>query len=554
VRRTIGSWLALAVLALGGYAGAQELKPLAVVSLGGYEKIQKAAALIGKAAENPQLPAMLDGMVTMVTQGKGLNAVDKARPWGAVVASDGQQMVVYGFVPTADLKGLLGSLQMVLGPTEEKDGAFSIEVKDTPMFLKQKGQWAYIARNLETLAAVADDPAKLLGDLPKQYDLAVRLSLANVPENYRMLLPILLQQGAQIEKLEGESDAEFAKRKQATDESIQATVAMINDLNEITVGLAFDEAATKAYLDVATTAKPGSKTAEAMKKSYSGATSVFSALTQADAALSLAMASKSVPSEQDAKQFQAMLASARSAAARKFQEEGLSGDELALAKQSLDDVLGVIEKTVMSGQIDGAATVAFDKGRLTVVGGMKLVDGQKIAAAGKRIIDRVGKDEPRVTEAVKLNVDKVGGVSLHKAAVPTAEIDANDKALKSLVGDTFEFAAGTSDDAIYVALGRDAYAALKDAVTKVTSATAKSASPATVTVTLSPIMRAAADIGPEPDRAKVNAISAELAKAKGKDHLQITSMPVPDGGKVRIEIEEGLLRLLGNITQLAGAQ
>ena len=47
-------------------------------------------------------------------------------------------------------------------------------------------------------------------------------------------------------------------------------------------------------------------------------------------------------------------------------------------------------------------------------------------------------------------------------------------------------------------------------------------------------------------KAKAAALAKALEKADGKDHVTLTTKPVTNGFRVRLEAEEGLLKLLGS--------
>ena len=122
------------------------------VSFSGYDKLLSNVGMIGKLGGNPNMDKMLEMMLTMMTQGKGLAGLDKKQPWGAVLLPDEQQMVVvYGFLPVVDLKQLmeLAKSNPKLGKIEEKDGVYEIPTGPISLYITQKGHWAVIARSAD---------------------------------------------------------------------------------------------------------------------------------------------------------------------------------------------------------------------------------------------------------------------------------------------------------------------------------------------------------------------------------------------------------------------
>ena len=77
-------------------------KPVAVLSIAGYDRLMSDIDFIGGLADNPDLGKNLEGMIKLFTQGQGLAGLDRKRPLGLTVTTDG----------TADL---VSSTRQVLG-------------------------------------------------------------------------------------------------------------------------------------------------------------------------------------------------------------------------------------------------------------------------------------------------------------------------------------------------------------------------------------------------------------------------------------------------------
>ena len=123
----------------------------------------------------------------MVTQGKGLAGVDKTRPWGVIVQASGEEdFSGYVFVPVTDFKEALGLLKLYSTVDAEGD-VYKLTPKDGKKvgYVKQQGAWAFFAEKPEVLAQCDADPVALLGNLKKDYIVAGRIFLANVPEGLR---------------------------------------------------------------------------------------------------------------------------------------------------------------------------------------------------------------------------------------------------------------------------------------------------------------------------------------------------------------------------------
>jgi len=190
-------------------SAAAELKPVVAVSFSGYSDLKADVEAFGKMIGRADLAPMLEGMLAMVTQGKGLAILDQTQPLGVVVLSDGgEDFTAYGFLPVNDLPALMDLMKPVMGGEAPKaeNGVYEIPAGPMNVYVTQKGKWTYIAQKKETFDAVSNDPATLLGDMPKRYLLAVRASVSNIPDAMKQkalaFLPMLLQSSMQQEMMQ----------------------------------------------------------------------------------------------------------------------------------------------------------------------------------------------------------------------------------------------------------------------------------------------------------------------------------------------------------------
>ena len=82
------------------------------------------------------------------------------------------------FIPVTDLSKLL-DVAAALGVIAEEgdDGIFELVVQAQTIFVKEQGGWAFVAQDAAALANLPGDPMDLIGELSKEYDVAVRLNV-----------------------------------------------------------------------------------------------------------------------------------------------------------------------------------------------------------------------------------------------------------------------------------------------------------------------------------------------------------------------------------------
>jgi hypothetical protein len=109
---------------------------------------------------------------------------------------------------------------------------------------------------------------------------------------------------------------------------------------------------------------------------------------------------------------------------------------------------------------------------------------------------------------------------------------------------------GTGATSVYFAFGNDSMELLKQVIDGSAAATGET-SPMTLNVSLAPIMAFAASVDDDPI---VAGLSEALKKGQGKDHIAISSKAIPRGVAYRVEVEEGVLQLIGQAAKLKNGQ
>ena len=160
-----------------------EIKNVAVVAVSSYDKLIADVGFMGSLADRPELGQMIEGTIALFTQGKGLNGIDKTKPWGVILQTDGQQFLPVACLPVTDLNQVLGIVQGFGAKVQDApDGGKQIDLPNgKSIFVKTSGTWAYLAQNGGSLEHLPADPQAALGELVTNYDLGARVSVQNVP-------------------------------------------------------------------------------------------------------------------------------------------------------------------------------------------------------------------------------------------------------------------------------------------------------------------------------------------------------------------------------------
>lgn len=516
-------------------ASAADRKPVAVFTLAGYDALMSDIDYIGEVLSNPQAKAeSLEAMLKLFTGGLGLDGVDKTKPWGVAVMTDGNDFRPLVMVPVKNLDDLLAAAKGFVGePKDEGDGIRSIQVPNGPNpVFKEANGFVFFGEKADDLADLPADPLALMGTLPKEYDIGVRGFMQNVPEQYRKEIVSLLRAGMEqsLEKRDEEDENAFELRKKTVESMMKDIETAVDELESITIGLTIDSTAKVAYLDISATAKPGSKTAK-QAAALNGVKSDFAGFITPD--VGVAVNTASVLSPEDIQMLSGLLASFGDKVKQEINKDGnLPADKMGQAKEIIDDLISVADKTIQTGKLDGAGTVAMAEKSVNGAFGVAVADGPAVEAIIKKVIEFAKDDLPEV----KLNAESHKGVAFHKISIPLP-----DEKLKDVFGDALPVTVGIGPKSVYLGFGEEGDSMIKSSIDASASAGPTAVAPLAINSSLTPIVAFANSI--EPDQIG-EMIKKSLSESGGKDHIIFTYKGIPNGTQLRFQVDEGVIRLI----------
>lgn len=541
MRKMLLSMFAVAVvLGFAAVSSAQQMKPVATVSFCGYDELMNNIGMFGRLGDNPNVGQGLEFMLQMMTQGKGLAGLDKAKPWaGVLLADELGNTAFYAYLPVTELKQLGDTIQALQPERIKLDGdVYEIGAGPTPLFAKQKGNWAVIGQAKETLDKAPADPLKLLGDMPKNYDLAVRLSVKNTPKQFREQFLAQVKAGIELgnARQPDETDEQYEFRIGAAEQGFQQLAAAVNELEDVMLGWNVDPSADTTYIDFEATAQSGTKLADQFATMKPGK-SKFAGFLMPKAALSANWVG--TMSDADVARAKNNLTAFHKTMIANLEDQGLSKEETKLATKLLNDIRDFLLKTVETKKSDGGLAVLLDPESATLVAGAAVADGGKLEKVVEQLIADVKNSDPDAAEKIQFNADNHQGIRFHKLSIPTP-----DPAMTPFVGDELEVVLGISDERVYLAAGRDAAGKLKMVIDQSKAAEDKDVPPAKISISAAAFAKFLAAAGNGNSDSRIGMLSAALAAAGDKDHVLITATPIERGVRLRLELEEGLLKAL----------
>ncbi|NOY30513.1 MAG: hypothetical protein GXP28_10170 [Planctomycetes bacterium] len=540
----------LSSLAVAQPAGESESpKPMVLIALSGYDALMEDIDFIGSMGGEKGLAQNIEQMLMLFTQNQGLAGLEKDKPLGLVVQSDGMNIGGALCIPVTSLEELTTTLAPFGVTTEDLgEGITEITASGQTLFAREKNGWAFLSMMPQMLENLPEDPEQLFGTLAKEYDLGVQVHVQNIPEPFRQMAIDQLQKGMEgnMQQLPDESEEKFEARKEMTTAQIDQLKQAINEVDELTVGLKLDSEQQRAYFDFIYTAVPGTQLADQAEQNSDPKTN-FAGFFQPDAVM-LSFASKI--SEADVAQMDQMVDAVRKQAQAVIEEYvDLPSDETReVVKSAIDDFMDAFKATMEAGVMDGGVVLNMAPNSLTLVAGGFIGDPSKIESGLKKLAE-LGKEEPKFS-GIHWNSDSHGDINFHTLSVPIPE---DKEEPRQLFGDTLEVVVGIGKESVFFALGHDYLDALKGVIDASAADPQKSVPPMEMTFALGQIMEST--FADEEKRATLESIANILAnEANGRDHVKIVAQPIPLGARTRVELEEGVLRAIGEGVNQARAQ
>ena len=431
--------------------------PALVVRVQSLNALMQNLGLVVKLVGQEEVANQIEGLVKSKIGVKGLEGVDPARAFGAYVRFGKAIDEINGamLVPITDQKTFLKLLDTLdVQITKDKDDIYTYKTnKNVDVYFRFAHKYLFIT-SLST-ESIRDknllDPAKALA-IGGNATISLVAQVDQVPKEVKLIVL------AQLE------DAIIAAQKQTganeTKAQEQFRIALLRDINrhgnsliretkEIRFDLDIDEKTKELAVQAQIFPVPGSefaKTIDALGKLKSPLAGLAGNNAAFHGAIHLA--------------FPETLTKSLGAVIDEAVGKSLDGIQNPLKKKQADTLFKAILPSAKAGEYQLVAlAIGPKKNRYTFLGAMKLTDGEKLGNALHDLLKEAINDvPPEQRDKFKLDIDKVGTISIHRLEVPKTPALA--KVIDDVVGDDqlhFAF----RNDAVFFALGEDALATIK---------------------------------------------------------------------------------------------
>lgn len=572
--------LLAAILALGSspFAYAQEptteteaeapldAPPVAVVNVAGVERILEDVDYLFGSVDRSDMTEVVNGLLGNVGD---LNGLERGKPFGVMVFL--QPGVIptptpIGYLPVKDAAALARTVE--LGPNlkakKVTEDRYELIGPRRTIFVRLVGEYGFVAAEAELLDREFPDPAIEFAGLSTRYDVALKVQPESVPPGMRDLFLTLLRTRAQadLQRRNNEPEAAYAFRKSQGMQNLRMVEAFLKETRSLTLGLDASRESRKAVLELVIDAVPDTPYLEALQ-SLAEEPSRFDSLLDDDVPLAFSLNSKLDDYSKNAQSDLLNLGERQAAVLLTKLERGdpldspapSQGDsqpppadpqpaaEVEPTPAALDiasRIFGPVKAANEAGNLDAFAQFRGDaEQKFVVIAGVELPGAAGMDAAVREFVDRFRAAVPEAAAAVEVQYGaaEAGGVSLHRLAPREVDEDG-----RRIFGDAPALYVGFGQDAIWLTFGGPtAVETLSEAIARVNETSPverkQPAAPFQLVVT------ANRWLGLDPSAENLDI--AKDAFEDGDDTLRIDFRPTENGGRLRIEAEEGFIRLLG---------
>jgi hypothetical protein len=458
--------------------------------------------------------------------------MDKTKPFGAMVfLRNGfpptPEFVVY--VPVAKMEDLAKSVG--LGPAVTKkvaDNQYEIIGIRADLQVKFEHGYAFIMGNRELLETDFPNPDRTTRGLTSKFDLATTLEVDTIPSAMRTLFLDFVKRQAYVglQQRNAEPDGLYEMRRAQSQRVLEGLTQVMLQLERLTIGIDGNKEKSQAVLEIIFDAKEGSQLASEMKR-ISTKRSHFERLIQEEAPFSLSI---SVPmAERDTEQLTKMLGGAELwlAAELDAQQAGLP--------PVLTEMFQAVGDSVSEGHADMFLQFNEESGAFSIAGGARLIGGQKINAGVRHLLEELANDSDIEIGEIELDAESHSNVSFHRMIVRDADEAA------SIFGSEVSVYLGIDKRIGWLAIGgKDALKKTKDLMDLLNEPESRNRSrPKRGPFHI--VFNAKQWLGLDADQQGIGLDAFE----NGRDRMTINVLPTKKSIRLRAEVDEGYLRLIG---------
>lgn len=478
-------------------------RPYLTFFVSSIDQVQQACRTVFESVDRPDLAASIKDRLKDY---QGFAGIDPTKPGGRMTVWGEASEAEIVFLPVGEIEQLVKTATFdVVGFHRAGPDHFEIERPGSPYHVLVRGDYAFLADSTATMRALQVTPEQLTRGYRDRYDLGLIYDLKQIPAPVRAQYTAALRQ--QVEPwLQSQDDEEIesAKLRRTLGQlALQLVERFLLDTNSVVIGAHLDPQSRKFRFEIVVDVAQNSPSAVEINR-WKTVRSEFAAMMSSDVPFGLAL---NLP---------------------------LGGLAQTILGKPQDG------KPNRSERLEaGLQLVGEELGRLTIIAALRGNDAVQINDAIPDLLLRL--ENSGKFASVTENFDLQRGVVFH-SMVPHQ----SPSWLSGLIGQDVEILLGQGKQIVWMGIGPSEK--LTDQMYEAIDRVANS-SPDASTV---PLARASFQAKKLPELAlsgllvpNVDKEVSRKAFAEGEDQFSVSLEPLEHGIRLRIDAEEGFVRLMG---------
>ncbi|WP_373652779.1 hypothetical protein [Schlesneria sp. DSM 10557] len=475
-------------------------RPVLTIFVSSQDRIRQACETIFESVDRPDLATSINERLTGF---RDLAGIEPTKPAGIMTVWDDEKPREIVFIPKTEIEELLKTATFgVVGYHQVTPDHYEIERPGSPYHVLVQKDYALFADSEATIRALRVSPLKLTQGLRDRYDAALKADLLQIPQPIKTHWIADLRQQIEpwLQPMDDEDEEQAAIRKSAGKLVLDFIEHLVLDTKSFTAGCRIDPENRHIIFELSIESVPKSRLSAVLRQ-LKAVRSEYSTLVQSDVAAGLAF------------------------------DLPLAGIWEQLRKNPGD------EEAKPSRLEIGLQLVGSKAGELSLITAFHGPDVEGMNASIPRWLERL--ESAGHLADLRESFDIHEGVVLHSLMpheLPTW--------ITHWTGNNIEIIVGQATRTIWLGIGQPAplVERLCNAIDLVAAAPENQRGAAAVKGRLSakvlPQFLVTDILNSDPD-------AAEQEFSKGEDGLSLSLEPFPEGLKLKVELEEGFVRLIG---------
>ena len=521
--------------------------PVLTINLSSINRVREHIDFLFGLVDRPEITDLVDAQLANVRDLKGLN---QDKPGGLMIFLSGGLAplpIPVAYVPVEDIGELTQTVetmgaQIDAVPGEEGYYEFIPRNGATQYVVLENG-YAFFGASRDSIERDFAHPEVFAAKISNQYDICISANLSKTPKDVRKLVLATIRASSQasMQQRDNEPESAYKIRRAGAESNLKFIEQLLTEGEEATLGFKVDPVKKQAYLELVIRAQDDSNFADDLLAT-TAESSYFHAAVDETVPISLSYSANIA--DQDRNTLLAILDAGVVGANRgvaELPEDTPEEDIPQLA--SVRAIFDSLRATTKEGHLDAFVQMFGEPPeKFVLAGGIKLLDAESFGVGLADLLERARSSDSETD--IELSVASHGDVVFHRLTGK----DGPNRRDERMFGSKPALYLGTGHGAVWFAIGGEqAVPTLGTAIDKVLASQSappiRKLSPFQFVLNANHFVRMNAATRENPGR--FNQLASEAFDATGSDVVRLDAKAIENGFRIRLQVENGFLRLLG---------